>query len=116
MSLHIALTHSPSIVRALKLPIGLFSEEPLEAMHKVVRSFRLNFSRKIDRLSANEDVFKRLLINSDVYLSELRCIKTSKKRVIPNDLKNLLVLEEEDLIEVNIENAESSALDFDFEE
>ena len=39
-SVHMVLAHGADIVAAMELPIGLFSEEALEARNKNIRSFR----------------------------------------------------------------------------
>lgn len=114
--LHILLNHSPSIIKTLKVPIGLWTEEPLEAMHKILRSFRLNFARKRSRVAANEDVFVRCMINSDIYLSELRCVPSKKKRSVPEDMRQLLIIRDDDLDEIIIENDETGVLDLEFED
>lgn len=47
------------------IPIGALSEEALESCHKLVKSYRANFSRKFSREETNIDIFRRLLLASD---------------------------------------------------
>ena len=45
--------------------LGLMSEEGLEALHKLVRRYRLTNARKTSLGDAIEDIFVRLMIRSD---------------------------------------------------
>ena len=79
-SLHIILIHGASIIKNSPLPIGKLSEEALETMHKVVRRYRKHHARTASRVKTNEDVFTRLLINSDPKISKIRCGFLPKKK------------------------------------
>ena len=102
-SLHIILIHGASIIKNSPLPIGKLSEEALETMHKVVRRYRKHHARTASRVKTNEDVFTRLLINSDPKISKIRCgfLPKKKKRELPSDMKNLLILTEDDLNDID---------------
>ena len=93
-SLHIILTHGSSIIKNAPLAIGKLSEEALESTHKVIRKFRKHHARTASRLKTNEDVFKRLLINSDPKISKIRSnfITNKNSHSIPEDVKNLIIL------------------------
>lgn len=72
VTVHKVLMHGKDIMDAAVLPIGMLSEEAEEARNKDYRKYRLMFSRKCDRISTNTDVFNRLLITSDPYISSIR--------------------------------------------
>lgn len=96
------------------VPIGLLSEEPIEANHKLIKQFRLNHARKTSRLDSNRDVFHRLLLNSDPLVSSQRIVVKKKSEQMPNDLKNLLVLDNDSASENVIINEDMTAIDYDF--
>ena len=105
-SLHIILIHGSSIIKNTPLPIGKLSEEALETTHKVIRKFRKHHARTSSRLKTNEDVFKRLLINSDPKISKIRSNFITKKNShsIPEDMKNLIILNNERNDSINNSN------------
>lgn len=72
VTVHKVLMHGKDIMDAAVLPIGMLSEETEEARNKDYRKYRLMFSGKCDRISTNTDVFNRLLITSDPYISSIR--------------------------------------------
>ena len=72
VTVHKVLMHGKDIMDAAVLPIGMLSEEAEEARNKDYRKYRLMFARKCDRISTNTDVFNRLLITSDPYISSIR--------------------------------------------
>ena len=51
--------------------IGYFTEEVLETSHKICKLIRKCFSRKTSRLPTNIDIFQRLLLCSDPFISML---------------------------------------------
>jgi len=83
VTVHKVLLHGKEIMDAAVLPIGLLSEEAEEARNKDYRSYRLNFSRKCDRISTNTDVFHRLLVSSDPFISSRR--RQKKKEILELD-------------------------------
>lgn len=56
-SLHRILIHGPEIIKAVPLPIGMFSEEALESRNKDFRRYREALSRKFSREKTMRDVF-----------------------------------------------------------
>ena len=66
------LLHGAEIIEDAILPIGHLSEEAAEATNKYVRQFRLFFTRKCDRQKTMNDLFCRLLANSDPFIASLR--------------------------------------------
>lgn len=91
-SLHRILIHGPQIIKAAPLPIGMFSEEALESRNKDFRKYRESYSRKFSRSKTMSDVFCRLLLSSDPYISSLsQCIGTrSNKEPLTKDVLSLL--------------------------
>lgn len=76
-TVHKILTHSISVIQNALLPIGQLSEEAAESRNKHIKLYREHFSRKFSRIECNEDVFNRLLLTSDPYLSSLKPKKKS---------------------------------------
>lgn len=72
VTVHKILMHGKEIIDAATLPIGMLSEEAEEARNKDYRRYRLMFSRKCNRMATNTDVFNRLLVSSDPFLSKIR--------------------------------------------
>nr|XP_047130034.1 uncharacterized protein LOC124809977 [Hydra vulgaris] len=89
-SIHKMLIHAPSVVDYMTLPIGLLSEEAIEARNKDFKKYREHFTRKCDRIKCNEDLFKRLFYSSDPVISSLRTIVSTKKKVLPEGVLQLL--------------------------
>ncbi|XP_046404432.1 uncharacterized protein LOC124169763 [Ischnura elegans] len=65
---HKLLIHGAAIVKEAILPIGILSEEAMEARNKDIRRFREQHTRKSSRKAANEDLFRRLLLTSDPFI------------------------------------------------
>lgn len=64
-SIHKAIVHGPTIFNDLPLPIGYFSEEPLEKSIKRIRKAREFFSRKTSKKDNLVDVINKLYQSSD---------------------------------------------------
>lgn len=96
VTVHKVLLHGEKIITAAVLPIGLLSEEAQEAWNKDYKKYRIHHSRKISRLTTNEDVLHQLLISSDPYLFSLR--KESAKNILSlsEDAKSLFEDEKSD--------------------
>lgn len=71
-SVHKILIHGKEIVASSLLPMGQMSEDAQESCNKLIKRYREDFSRKCNRTKTMEDVFLRLLITSDPYISGLR--------------------------------------------
>lgn len=86
------LIHSATIIRHMVLPIGMYSEEAQESRNKSIRRYREFFARKFNRVRNIEDVFKRLLLTSDPFLT-LKYGKTTRAECndIPEKAKYFLV-------------------------
>ncbi|CAH2102438.1 unnamed protein product [Euphydryas editha] len=90
-TMHKILVHGSQIIKSSLLPIGQLSEEAAEARNKHFRSYRLNFARKFSREECNLDVYYRLLLSSDPFISCLRQIrKPSRNAFLPETVKLLL--------------------------
>lgn len=76
-SAHKILIHGHQIIPTSVLPIGEMSEEAQEASNKL-RNFHEHLARKNTRKNIMEDVFLRLLIQSDPFI--LNYEKILKKR------------------------------------
>ncbi|KAL7301953.1 hypothetical protein TKK_0005545 [Trichogramma kaykai] len=90
-SIHILLIHGHKIIESLPLPIGILSEEALEANHKNVKRFRDKFTRKDSRIHTNTDLFNRLLMSSDPLVSMCRNTKERKKHDYTQEMRNLIL-------------------------
>ncbi|CAH2001822.1 unnamed protein product [Acanthoscelides obtectus] len=64
--------HGAEIVKYALLPIGQLSEEAQESLNKDIKKYRLNNARKCSRESNLRDIFNRLLVTSDEFLSSIR--------------------------------------------
>ena len=68
-SVHKILIHGADIIKYVGLPIGMMSEEALEARNKDVRNYRLHHTRKTSRKNTMGDLVHALLFSSDQYIS-----------------------------------------------
>lgn len=73
-SVHKILIHGCGIIDFFNLPIGMLSEEALEARHKEIRKHRLARTRKSSRINSNEDLINILFLTSDPFISSIRKI------------------------------------------
>lgn len=92
-SVHKILIHGADIIEKVSLPIGMMSEEALEARNKDFRSYRLNHTRKNSRLNTMEDLIHTLLVSSDPIITSKSksTSKYSKNHIeIDDGVKNLL--------------------------
>lgn len=89
-SVHKVLIHGKEIIQFLLLPIGQMSEEAQESCNKYIKNYRENFARKFSRAKNLEDVFLRLLVNSDPIISTLRTSPAKKSLPLLPKALNLL--------------------------
>lgn len=104
-TLHKILIHSYIVISSAILPIGQLSEEAQEARNKDIRNYREGFSRKFSRTQNMEDIFYRLLVSSDPYISSLRKLPKKKLKYFPTDV--LQLLESPDIDELPNDNFDS---------
>lgn len=105
-TLHKILVHGTTIIKHALLPIGQLSEEAAEARNKHFRSYRLDFTRKFSRVLCNKDVFNRLLLTSDPFLSckrKRQKLKTSKP-FLPETIAMFVQVGPESVQELNVES------------
>ena len=69
------------------------SEDAQEARNKDVKNYRENFSRKFSRTATMEDVFHRLLVTSDPFISSLSKIYPQQKKSLSTEALKLLSCE-----------------------
>lgn len=90
-TVHKVLIHGPLIVQWSPLPIGQMSEDAQEARNKDIKKYRECYSRKNSRTATMEDVFNRLLLTSDPYMSSMGKRYPKKgKSLVPEALQLLL--------------------------
>ncbi|KAE8739561.1 hypothetical protein FOCC_FOCC014944 [Frankliniella occidentalis] len=71
-SVHTLLVHGPDFVKVAPVPLGLLSEEALEACHKRVRHIRKHHVQLWNRAAGMKDLIHGLLIASDPVTNTLR--------------------------------------------
>ncbi|XP_028146043.1 uncharacterized protein LOC126891809 [Diabrotica virgifera virgifera] len=89
-SVHKILLHGAIVIKEAILPIGQLSEEAQESRNKDLKSFREKHTRKISRISGNQDLLNRLLITSDPVISSLRQYPLRKSSNISSEVVSLL--------------------------
>lgn len=89
-SMHKILIHGTAIIQSAILPIGQMSEDAQESTNKYIKKNRSDFSRKFSRTKTMEDVFSRLLLTSDPYISSLRKLPAKKMRSLLPEAIQLL--------------------------
>ncbi|XP_076285448.1 uncharacterized protein LOC143211552 [Lasioglossum baleicum] len=108
-SIHRILIHGSNIIKAFNLPIGMMSEEPLEARNKDLRRFKENNMRKSSRAAGITDLLHNFLFTSDPLISGILCkqtkLRTHKKTVFENEMKTLLLYEDNDDNDVDDNNS-----------
>ena len=81
-SVHKILIHGSKIINYFYLPIGAYSEEPIEAQNKNVRKSRLYHARKTSRENTMLDQMHYLLMISDPIISS----STKRKPKVSSEL------------------------------
>lgn len=91
-SVHKLLEHGLQVSQTLELPIGMYSEEALEALNKEIRKARLNHSAKISRLNVMKNQFNHLLVRSDPIISSISFVKkrSGSDKALPVEVLSLL--------------------------
>lgn len=109
-SVHKLLIHGAVTVKYAIVPIGELSEEAQEAKNKDIKRYRLNHTRKISALKVNEDLFSRLILSSDPYLSSFSCGK-KKIRHIDEEMRHLIIIPESEAKDESEEEEEEEYVD-----
>ncbi|CAH0547032.1 unnamed protein product [Brassicogethes aeneus] len=90
----ILLVNGQKIYPIVQLPIGELSEEAQESKNKGIKKFRDPFTTKVNLKRVNTDLFKRLIISSDAYLSSLAIRR--KKMNLKSDIRPFILIHEND--------------------
>lgn len=90
-SVHKLLIHGPVIITHALLPIGQLSEDAQEARNKDIKRYREDFARKSSRVKTMEDVFHRLLVTSDPYISSVRRLPQKKLKSLSPEAVAMLI-------------------------
>nr|XP_012566690.2 uncharacterized protein LOC105850829 [Hydra vulgaris] len=91
-SVHKLLEHGLQIANALELPIGVYSEESLEALNKEIKNTRINHSCKISRINVMKNQFNYLMIRSDPVISSIQFTnhRCENGKLLPIEVLSLL--------------------------
>lgn len=93
-SVHKLLLHGADIIEAALLPIGMFSEEALEARNKDFRRYREFHTRKFSRVQTMTDLFNTLLFSSDPLISSIshksHLVRSYNTKALDDNVKSLL--------------------------
>ena len=79
-TVHKVLIHGPYVAKNCVLPIGCFTEEVLESCHKLCKLYRKGYSLETSRKRTNQDIFQRLLLHSDPYITLSDAIPNRKTK------------------------------------
>lgn len=92
-TVHKILVHGVEFIKHSKIPVGMLSEEAIEATHKVFRKTRLNHTRKNSRESTNKDLIERMILQSEPNITIHRKANNKKAKNY-NDIKQFLIQSE----------------------
>ena len=89
---------SAQVIRHHGIPIGMLTEEALEARHKECRLYRLSNTRKMSREETLLDLFIMLFVSSDPVVTSARGFEREKRtnRVSDPELDDLLISRPDD--------------------
>jgi hypothetical protein len=90
-SVHKLLIHGSEIAESAILPIGQMSEEAQESCNKYIRKFRTDYTRKCSRIKTMQDLFLRLMMTSDPFISSLKKLPTKKIKSLSPEAVKLLI-------------------------
>lgn len=102
VTVHKILVHGAEFIKNSKIPVGMLSEEAIEATHKVFRKTRLNHTRKNSRTNTNKDLIERMVLQSEPKLSIHRKEDKISKRSCEEI--NDFIIEENNIYADNQEN------------
>lgn len=95
-TVHKVLYHSADLVayfNIIRIPIGWFSEEPLEARNKDIRNFRDRYARKSSYKNNLTDVVRLLTVSSDPYFNQFRRNLKNKPTTYSSEMVDLFAIE-----------------------
>lgn len=90
-AIHKILIHGHQIIEWAPLPIGQLSEDAQESRNKDFKNFREGFSRKCSREKSMEDVFHRLLVSSDPFITSLSNMQPKQGKNLSFEALQLLL-------------------------
>lgn len=103
-TLHRILIHGAQVIRSSVLPVGMFAEHAAESLNKLYRYERIFHARK-DSMEHNIfDMFTRLQISSDPFISSIKLqdTKTKKKSHLKSlELNQYLISDDSSDIDLN---------------
>lgn len=107
-SIHKILIHGADVINHVALPIGLMSEEALEARNKDFRRIRLSHSRKDKRVNTMQDVMNGLFISSVPFIISLSKSSRLPKRPVHlhKDVIRLLAFDNNSLVDSDTSDSE----------
>jgi hypothetical protein len=114
-TVHKILIHGYKIIDSFLLPIGQRSEEAQESCNKFIKRFREDFARKCSREKNLRDVFQRLLITSDPYISSFRKIPPRQTNHYPQTRLNYCLHLQFQAIIMNVNDTTECSSDEDDE-
>lgn len=89
-SVHKILIHAPDVIEHALVSIGELSEEAAESRNKDIKKFRLHHTRKTSRVSTNTDLFNRLLLTSDPFITGQRKLPSKHQSILLKSVFDLL--------------------------
>ena len=90
VTVHKILILSVEVIKLALLPIGMLSEEAIEARHKHIRKYREGHAIKMSRESNIQDVLNFLLVSSDPVIFVQTPFRQKHKRTLSLDVRLLL--------------------------
>ena len=90
-SVHKILIHGQVIIESALLPIGQMSEAAQESCNKFIKRYCQDFARKCSRQKNLGNVFRKLLLASDPWISSLRKTLFRKSKSLSPEAIKLLV-------------------------
>lgn len=91
VTVHKILVHGAELINYSMVPIGQLSEEPAEAMNKIIRKSRLGHTFKKSCHRTNYDLIKHLLTMSDPFITLLRKLPNKTHTNLDNDNIHILL-------------------------
>jgi hypothetical protein len=73
------------------MPIVQMSEEAQESCNKYIRKFRTDYTRKCSQIKTMQDIFLRIMMTSDLFISSLKKLPTKKIKSLSPEAVKLLI-------------------------
>lgn len=116
-TLHKVLVHGAEIINASPFPLGVLTEESAESRNKFMKHDRKYHARLSNRVDNLTDIFHNALQLSDPYFSckHHSTQKSKRKRSLPQEVIDLLDLDEHDLNNIQIISEQENITDYNDE-